>query len=118
MKKLCIVFRHGPHGNAKGREALDLALLSASFEQEVSVLFTNEGVLHLLDKQTPELIGAKDYIATLGALPLYEVETILVCKDSLKALCINEDEIKFDVEFFSAKKISAHFQEVDEVLVF
>ena len=42
MKKLAIIFRRAPHGSASGREGLDLALLSASFEQEVSLIFTAE----------------------------------------------------------------------------
>lgn len=118
MKKLCIVFRQGPHGNAKGREALDLALLSASFEQEVSLVFTDEGVLHLLDNQQPELVATKDYIATFGALPLYDVETLLACEDSLLELSIDASEIKFGAEISTAAQITAHFQNVDEVLVF
>ncbi|MGL4834236.1 MAG: DsrE family protein, partial [Shewanella sp.] len=48
MKKICILFRSAPHGTTKGREGLDLALLSASFEQEVSLLFVDEGILHLV----------------------------------------------------------------------
>ena len=118
MKKLCIVFRHGPHGTAKGREALDLALLSASFEQEVSLLFTDEGVLHLLNNQQPELVGAKDYIATFGALPLYDVETLLVCQDSLSELSIKATDCKFDAQVSTARQISTHLNDVDEVLVF
>ncbi|WOT06830.1 sulfurtransferase complex subunit TusC [Shewanella youngdeokensis] len=118
MKQLCIIFRQAPHGNAQGREALDLALLSASFEQEVSLIFTDEGILNLLDNQEPELIGAKDYIATFGALPMYDVDTILVCQQSMQTLAIQASDFKIDVEVCSAAKITHHLSLVDEVLVF
>jgi tRNA 2-thiouridine synthesizing protein C len=118
LKKLCIVFRQGPHGSAQGREALDLALLSASFEQEVSLVFTDEGLLNLLNHQSPETIGTKDYIATFGALPLYDVDTILVCKDSMKELSLVEDDLKLVVEVCEPRMIASHFSQVDEVLVF
>jgi tRNA 2-thiouridine synthesizing protein C len=118
LKKLCIVFRQSPHGTAQGREALDLALLSASFEQEVSLVFTDEGLLNLLNNQSPETIGAKDYIATFGALPLYDVDTILACKDSMIELSLVEDDIKLEVEVCSSQRIASHLSQVDEVLVF
>jgi sulfur relay (sulfurtransferase) complex TusBCD TusD component (DsrE family) len=65
MKKLTIVFRKSPLGTTSGREGLDFAMLSASFEQEVSLVFINDAVLHLLPSQAPELTGSKDYIAAL-----------------------------------------------------
>ncbi|GIU32781.1 MULTISPECIES: sulfurtransferase complex subunit TusC [unclassified Shewanella] len=118
MKKLCIVFKQPPHGTAHGREGLDLSLLSASFEKEVSLLFTNEGVLTLLKGQDPESIGAKDYIATLGALPLYDIDTVLVCKESMQELGLSEQELRIGVTLSAPDEITSHFNAVDEVIVF
>lgn len=118
MKKLCIVFRQAPHGTAHGREGLDLSLLSASFEQEVSLLFTDEGVLTLLKSQDPESIGSKDYIAALGALSLYDIETVLVCQESMQELALERQDLRIDVSAVMPADISKHLAEVDEVLVF
>ncbi|ABV87429.1 sulfurtransferase complex subunit TusC [Shewanella pealeana] len=118
MKKLCIIFRQAPHGTAHGREGLDLSLLSASFEQEVSLIFTDEGLLTLLQDQDPESVGAKDYIATLGALPLYDIETVLVCQDSMLELGLQQTDFRIDVEQRSAEEISSHLANADEVIVF
>ncbi|GIU46810.1 sulfurtransferase TusC [Shewanella sairae] len=118
MKKLCIVFKQPPHGTAHGREGLDLSLLSASFEQEVSLLFTNEGVLTLVKDQDPESIGAKDYIATLGALPLYEIDTVIVCEQSLLELGLTESDLRIGVSVINSELISGHLNDVDEVIVF
>lgn len=118
MKKITFIFRTAPHGSAKGREALDLALLSASFEQEVSLIFSDEGVLNLVTDQQPELIGAKDYIATFKALPLYDIEHVYVCKQSLADFGMSRSALTIPVETMSAEDICQHLQRADEVLVF
>ncbi|MGS0680613.1 sulfurtransferase complex subunit TusC [Shewanella sp. 125m-7] len=118
MKKICIVFRHAPHGTSHGREGLDLSLLSASFEQEVSLLFTDEGLLTLLKDQDPESIGAKDYIATLGALPLYDIDTVLVCQESMQEFELAQDDLRIGVTLANPGKIAEHLKYVDEVIVF
>ncbi|MCL1137284.1 sulfurtransferase complex subunit TusC [Shewanella pneumatophori] len=118
MKKLCIVFKQAPHGTAHGREGLDFALLSASFEQEVSLLFTGEAVLTLLKNQDPESIGCKDYISTLGALPLYDIDTVLVCQDSLLELGLSHEELRISTLVATSDEVAEHLNQVDEVMVF
>lgn len=118
MKHLVIVFRHAPHGTAHGREALDLAMLSASFEQQVSLVFVDEGVLHLLPSQNSDLIGSKDYIAAFGALELYDIEQVFACQYSAEFLSLNENDLAYGAKIYSPEAISHLFQQADEVLVF
>jgi tRNA 2-thiouridine synthesizing protein C len=118
MKKLTIIFRRAPHGTPHGREALDLALLSASFEQKVSLIFVDEGVLNLVKAQQPELVGVKDYIASFGALPLYDVDTVLACETSLLEYGLNNIELTMDLDKVTQAEISQHLTNADEVLVF
>jgi len=118
MKKLCILFRCSPHGTVRGREGLDLALLSASFEQEVSLVFVDEGVLHLIKDQQPDLIGAKDYISTFKALPLYDIDSVFVCKQSLADYGLSHSLLSIPVTVVNDEAIAAHLKQVDEVLVF
>lgn len=68
--------------SVKGKEALDLALMLASFEFEVSLFFIEDGVYQTLAQQ-PELVGGKDYPASFKALSFYDIEDIYVCSDSL-----------------------------------
>ncbi|ABV36743.1 DsrE family protein [Shewanella sediminis HAW-EB3] len=118
MKKVAILFRRAPHGSPHGREALDLALLSASFEQEVSLIFVDDGVLNLVKDQQPERVGAKDYIATFGALPLYDVETVLACEESLVEYGLDLTDLTIEVDKVSPSLITEQLSKVDEVLVF
>ena len=82
MKKVAIIISSLPHGNAKGREALDIAL-AASAINHISVFFVDDGVFHLLPNQSPEHILMRDYIATFNMLELYDIEDIYVCESSL-----------------------------------
>ena len=118
MKHICIVFRRPPHGTPHGREALDLALLSASFEQQVTLIFTDEGVLNLVSDQHPELIGARNYIATFKALPFYDIEDVLVCSDSLNEFGLKRSILNIEAEVVVADVISQRLLDADEVLVF
>ncbi|QYJ77094.1 sulfurtransferase complex subunit TusC [Shewanella sp. FJAT-52076] len=118
MKKLCVVFSTSPHGNAAGREALDFAMLAASYDLETSILFTDEGVLHLMANQNPESIGCRDYIATFGALEFYDIENLYVCKDSLKEFGIESDSLPLDVQVLTSEAIREHFASVNEVVVY
>ncbi|MCO6523407.1 MAG: sulfurtransferase complex subunit TusC [Candidatus Schmidhempelia sp.] len=73
MKKVAIILSQAPHGNAKGREALDAALALSAYNQ-VSLFFMGDGVFHLLKNQQPERILMRNYIATFGLLELYDIE--------------------------------------------
>ncbi|MCE9678481.1 sulfurtransferase complex subunit TusC [Shewanella sp. AS1] len=117
-KKITLIFRHAPHGSAACREALDFALLSASFEQQISLLFVDEGVLNLLDAQLPELIGGRDFIKTLKALPLYEIDEVYACQDSLAKRGLNQLPASLAVDLLDTNAIKALLSQADEVLVY
>ncbi|WON76700.1 sulfurtransferase complex subunit TusC [Serratia sp. UGAL515B_01] len=83
MKRVAFVFTHGPHGNASGREGLDALLATSALSEDIAVFFIADGVLQLLPGQQPEKILARNYIATFGLLPLYDVEHVYVCEAAL-----------------------------------
>jgi tRNA 2-thiouridine synthesizing protein C len=84
MKRVAFVFTQGPHGNAGGREGLDALLATSALSEELGVFFIGDGVLQLLPGQQPEKILARNYIATFGVLPLYDVERCYLCQASLQ----------------------------------
>lgn len=84
MKRIAFVFTQGPHGSAGGREGLDALLATSALSEELGVFFVGDGVLQLLPRQQPEKILARNYIATFGVLPLYDVEQCYLCQASLQ----------------------------------
>lgn len=83
MKNIAIIISHIPHGQAKGREALDIAL-SLSDINHISVIFMGDGVFHLLPNQQPDKILMRDYISTFNMLELYDINDVFACHTSLK----------------------------------
>ncbi|MBP6121516.1 MULTISPECIES: sulfurtransferase complex subunit TusC [Providencia] len=90
MKKIAFVFTSMPHGNSSGREGLDALLATSALTDEIYVFFISDGVCQILANQKPSEILARDYIATFKILPLYDIENIYLCTDSLGERGISE----------------------------
>lgn len=82
MRHIAFVFTSAPHGSAAGREGLD-ALLAASAFTSPGVFFIGDGVLQILPHQQPDLILARNYIATFNLLALYDIDQRWICAHSL-----------------------------------
>lgn len=82
-KAIAIINSKPPFAQANGKEALDVALIFGSFEQEVSLFFHGDGVWQLMNNQEPSLLHLKNYLKTFGALEFYDIENIYVCQQSL-----------------------------------
>ncbi|WP_075182596.1 sulfurtransferase complex subunit TusC [Pantoea sp. 1.19] len=83
MNTVAVVFTQPPHGSSAGREGLDAVLALSALSEEIALFFIGDGVLQLLPAQQPQRIRSRDYIATFGVLPLYDVEQYYLCATSL-----------------------------------
>ena len=63
-KRFMIVNHRPPHGTLHAWESLDLTLTAAAFEQEVSVVFLDDGVYQLLAKQDTRQIEIRAFVRT------------------------------------------------------
>lgn len=83
MKNILVLIRSAPYGSTQAKDAIESALTVAVFGQTVSVLLMNDGVFNALRSQVAKGSGFKDTSAMLQSLPLYEIENIYLCKESL-----------------------------------
>lgn len=83
VKKLMYVNRRAPYGTIYAWESLEVVLVGAAFEQDVSLAFIDDGVYQLLKDQDTKAIGMKNFSATYAALGDYEVTKIYVEQESL-----------------------------------
>lgn len=95
-KRILILSRHAPYGTSIAREALDAALAASIYDQQVSMLFMDDGVFQLLDKQRPLGISQKNMASMLSALPIYGVEDIYVHSGSLQQRSLKLDDLAID----------------------
>jgi len=84
-KTLAIINSKAPYSNIAGKDALDIALIFASFEQAPALFFQGDGVWQLIADQDGSLISVKDYLKTFAAFKFYDIEDIYVCQESLNA---------------------------------
>ncbi|MBA0206491.1 sulfurtransferase complex subunit TusC [Pectobacterium aroidearum] len=91
MKRVAFVFTHAPHGNASGREGLDALLAVSALTEDIGVFFVGDGVLQLLPQQQPDQILMRNYIATFGVLPLYDIDCCYLCETSVRQRGLNID---------------------------
>ncbi len=60
--------RHAPHSGIQLQERLDIVLTTAAFDQQVALLFLDDGVFQLKKSQQVEKQGLKDTLAIFNAL--------------------------------------------------
>ncbi|WP_304167460.1 sulfurtransferase complex subunit TusC [Lonsdalea britannica] len=119
MKRVAFVFTHSPHGSASGREGLDALLAMSALTEDIGVFFVADGVLQLLPSQQPDVILMRDYIATFGVLPLYDVEQCYVCEQALQQRGLSKDtQWVLPVEIQSPELLAQTLKTYDTVLTF
>ena len=83
VKKFMYVNRKSPYGTIYALESLEVVLISAAFDQDVSLTFTDDGVYQLMKNQQTDGIGMKNFSSTYSALGDYEIKKIFIDKESL-----------------------------------
>jgi tRNA 2-thiouridine synthesizing protein C len=92
-KKFLYVNRKAPHGSIYALESLEVVLIGAAFEQQVTLAFIDDGVYQLLQKQDTSAIGVKNFSATYRALGDYDVNQIYVERESLELRGLRKDDL-------------------------
>jgi tRNA 2-thiouridine synthesizing protein C len=93
-KKFVYVNRKAPYGTVYALESLEVVLIGAAFEQEVQLLFIDDGVFQLTKGQSTEGVGMKNFSKTYAALGDYEVNQIYVDEQSLKDRGLTMDDLQ------------------------
>ncbi len=118
VKKFMFVNRKAPHGTIYALEALEVVLITAAFDQDVSLVFLDDGVYQLKKTQQTKGIETKNFSPTYRALDGYDVEKLYVEKESLDARGLSEDDLLVDVIVLGSAEMGALMAEQDVVLSF
>jgi tRNA 2-thiouridine synthesizing protein C len=93
-KKFLYVNRKAPYGTIYALESLEVVLIGAAFEQDVSLAFLDDGVFQLAKGQNTGDIGIKNFSPTFRALGDYEVTKLYVERESLEERGLTEDDLQ------------------------
>ena len=95
--KILFILSKAPYQSAHGLEALEAGLVAGVFEQDVSVLFRDDGLWHLIRNQQGDAIGQRTSGKIASALPEYDVSKLFVCRDALHKRGLTPADLVLDV---------------------
>jgi tRNA 2-thiouridine synthesizing protein C len=94
IKKFLYLNRKAPYGTIYAWESLEVVLIGAAFDQDVSLAFVEDGVYQLTKGQDTTAIGMKNFSPTYAALGDYEVKKIFVEQESLEERGLTLDDLQ------------------------
>jgi tRNA 2-thiouridine synthesizing protein C len=118
VKKFMYVNRKAPYGTIYALESLEVVLIAAAFDQDVSLAFIDDGVFQLAKGQHTKAIDVKNFSPTYRALEGYDIEKLYVEKEAMEARGLTEDDLVVPVQVLSAEEITALMEQQDVVLNF
>ena len=117
-KKFLYVNRRAPYGTIYALESLEVVLIGAAFEQDVSLAFLGDGVYQLLKGQDTKGLEVKNFSPTFGALEDYDVTKLYVEEEALQARGLSEADLVVPVEVVSAQRMAEIMEAQDVILSF
>jgi tRNA 2-thiouridine synthesizing protein C len=118
VKKFMFLNRRAPYGTVYALEGLEVVLISAAFDQDVSLAFVDDGVFQLTKGQSTKGVEMKNFSPTYRALEGYDIEKLYVERESMEARGLSEDDLLVDVQVKSAAEMGALMNEQDIVISF
>ncbi|MDR9436422.1 MAG: sulfurtransferase complex subunit TusC [Thiohalophilus sp.] len=132
VKNFLYLNRRAPYGTVYAWESLEVVLIGAAFEQDVSLAFVDDGVYQIMKGQDTSELGIKNFSPTYSALGDYDVQKIYVEKESLDARGLTVDDLldlkyededddwaeKDSIKVVSAEELAKLIDDSDVVLSF
>ncbi len=118
VKKFMFVNRRAPYGSIYALESLEVVLIAAAFDQDVSLVFSDDGIYQLKKGQETEGVGMKNFSPTYRALEMYDVEKLYVSKTSMDERGISKDDLIVDVEVLSDEALADLMDDQDVIFSF
>jgi tRNA 2-thiouridine synthesizing protein C len=77
-KSILLIISRSAFQSPTIKEALDVALTCAAFEQAINILLTDNAPLALLPNQASNEIAQKSMNNLFSALPMYDIDTLYI----------------------------------------
>ena len=117
-KSVLVITRHAQQGSALARSALDAALVSATFELPVALLFQGQGVLQLLPDQDCTETGTRNLRKVIDSLPLYDITSIYVDADAAARYALHAQLLPAQAQLISTDRQKQLLADYDHILGF
>lgn len=85
--------RRAPYGSIYALEGLEVALIGAAFDQDVSMAFVDDGVYQLKSGQDTSQSDMKNFSPAYRALGDYDITRLYVEKESLEVRGLSVEDL-------------------------
>lgn len=116
--KILIIIRQAPCSSTLPAAALDILLTAAAFDQELTLLFMGDGVLHLVSEQNANGSGMKNISKALPSLGLYDVDQIYLEESALNSRKLESENLVMQLPTLSLSQIADSIEKADQVFNF
>ena len=117
LKSFAYINRKAPYGTIYAQEVLETVLISAAFEQNVSVIFIDDGVYQIKKGQDTTALGMKNFLPTYGVIEMEKEDAdededvdykwrIIVEQESMEARGLSADDFRVEVEVLPAAELA------------
>lgn len=118
VKKFMYVNRKAPYGTIYALESLEVVLIAAAFDQDISLAFIDDGVYQVAKGQDTKKVGVKNFSSTYRALDDYDINKLYVQKESMEARGLTKKDFLVPVEIKTAAELAALMEQQDVLLSF
>ncbi len=117
--KVMFVCRTAPYGTIYEQEAIEAMVMFGSYEQDISVTFTGDGIFSLKKGQDTALLGKKNFSMTYPILiDDFEISHIYVEKESMEERGLTENDLATEVEIIDRNTLKQKMNEMKALLPF
>jgi tRNA 2-thiouridine synthesizing protein C len=95
-----------------------VVLIAATFDQDCSLVFMDDGVYELVKGQNTKAIGMKNFSPTYRALEGYDIEKLYVERDSMDSRGLNQDDLLVPVQVLNSAELAELMAQQDVILSF
>ncbi|MCH2190974.1 MAG: sulfurtransferase complex subunit TusC [Gammaproteobacteria bacterium] len=117
-KKLLYVFDSGPYSSSSGSETLEAVLVGTNFEQDISLLFINNGLFQIKQNQDTDASLMRPFYKTFNALEDFEISKVYACDLSMSARGIATEDLMIPVAVISSSQVCELLADQDRVFTF
>lgn len=117
-EKLMIVFRKAPYGSIYSFEGLENVLIMGAYDQDISVLFIDDGVYAIKDNMDTQVTGIKNFSPTFRAIEAYDIEKLFIDKESLESRGVTVDDLVIEPKVIDASEVEALMEEQKNFFMF
>ena len=100
------------------KEAIDLGLVCAAFDQRVNLIFVNAGLNNLIKEQSAAILKDKNHVDIIKGLEFYDIENIYLEKETLDKTCLKKDDLLASVQIITSTDINDLNLKANHLVVF